>query len=261
MSLYATTTTAATTATVTSNNAHESHAVDWTDTVDDYYKTTIAAAAVPRHARGCVWVGECDAAVTGRDNYKLLLLAFFRRVVCVAVGPGESERENDNESDQQVRGDGHRVKTKNAFRQQLTYVLLCIKSYYYYYHLRLFYSSPSKGCPHCFPTIFSYNIIQNDQGGRRAREKLHHPTYWRTTVVNINAAADAELKQKKNINTYNTIIIIAIGLLKLTLPTVYIYYINIYILLITIFQTFFVGRWGYSSIIKYIHFIRSINIT
>jgi len=53
MSLYATTT--ATAATVTSNNTHESHAVDWTDTVDDYYKTTIAAAsAVPRRARVCV---------------------------------------------------------------------------------------------------------------------------------------------------------------------------------------------------------------
>lgn len=52
---YATTTAAATAATVTSNDTHESHAVDWTDTVDDYYKTTIAAAsAVPRRARVCV---------------------------------------------------------------------------------------------------------------------------------------------------------------------------------------------------------------
>jgi len=72
MSLYTTTTGAA----VTSNNTHESHAVDWTDTVDDYYKTTIAAAsAVPkpcrrqrRRARVCMREGECDAAVTGRDN-------------------------------------------------------------------------------------------------------------------------------------------------------------------------------------------------
>lgn len=54
MSLNATTKAA----TVTSNDTHESHAVDWTDTVDDYYKTTIAAAAaasaVPRRARVCV---------------------------------------------------------------------------------------------------------------------------------------------------------------------------------------------------------------
>jgi len=50
MSLYATA------ATVTSNDTHESHAVDWTDTVDNYYKTTIAAAASAAAARACMCV-------------------------------------------------------------------------------------------------------------------------------------------------------------------------------------------------------------
>jgi len=132
MSLYATTTTAATAATVTSNDTHESHAVDWTDTVDDYYKTTIAAAAasaVPRRARVSVWVGECDAAVTGRDNYNLLYYwPFLDDEWCASAR--ERVREKDSESDQQVRGgDGHRIKTKNALRHRLTRVLLCIKSY------------------------------------------------------------------------------------------------------------------------------------
>lgn len=76
-------------------------------------------------------------------------------------------------------------------------VLLCIKShyYYYYYHLHHFWSSPTKERSYCFSTICSYNIIECDQGGRRAKKKPHHPTYWRTTVVNINTAADAKLKQ------------------------------------------------------------------
>lgn len=46
-----TTATTTTTTKATSNGTHESHAVDWTDTVDDYYKNTIAAAPAVRRQR------------------------------------------------------------------------------------------------------------------------------------------------------------------------------------------------------------------
>jgi len=108
-SIHATTTAAAAAvaaaAMVTSNDTHESHAVDWTDTVDDYYKTTIlrrwrfrdrVVVVVRDGARVHVWEWESvTAAVTGRDNYNYC--PFLDGEWCASARERMREKENVSE--------------------------------------------------------------------------------------------------------------------------------------------------------------------